>query len=48
MLHAGQYLGFDADGVKKLRLSLAGWMMANRDHSFYGYTAPPRPTAYRL
>jgi hypothetical protein len=35
MLHAGQYLGFDADGLKKLRLALAGWMMANRDHSFY-------------
>lgn len=35
MLHASQYLGFDADGLKKLRLALAGWMMANRDHSFY-------------
>ncbi len=35
MLHACQYLGFDADATKKLRLALAGWMMANRDHSFY-------------
>ena len=35
MLHAAKYLGLDGDSMKKLRLALAGWMMANRDHSFY-------------
>jgi hypothetical protein len=36
MIHAIQYLGFrDADSLRALRLALAGWMMANRDHSFY-------------
>jgi hypothetical protein len=36
MLHAAQYLGMtDLSLLKGLRLALAGWMMANRDHSFY-------------
>ena len=35
MLHAFQWLGVAGDEMKTLRLALAGWMMANRDHSFY-------------
>jgi hypothetical protein len=37
MLHAAQNLGMGGDqaAMKGLRLSLAGWMLANRDHSFY-------------
>ncbi|MES2940421.1 MAG: DUF4157 domain-containing protein [Pseudomonadota bacterium] len=36
MLHAATNLGINGEGVLKgLRLALAGWMMANRDHSFY-------------
>lgn len=36
MLHASKYLGFNTLAQKQgLRLALAGWMMANRDHSFY-------------
>lgn len=40
MMNAGQRLGMNAQQLKELRLALAGWMMANRDHSFYEvYTA---------
>lgn len=36
MLHAGEHLGVKSIAQKQpLRLALAGWMMANRDHSFY-------------
>ncbi|MGN8035034.1 eCIS core domain-containing protein [Chitinophaga sp. 22321] len=36
MLHAAQNLGIkNLSMLKTLRLGLAGWMMANRDHSFY-------------
>ena len=36
MLHAAQNLGIDNEYILKgLRLGLAGWMIANRDHSFY-------------
>ncbi|MEY3303227.1 MAG: hypothetical protein RLZZ139_1600 [Cyanobacteriota bacterium] len=36
MLHAIQNLGLsDEDNMKGMRLALAGWMLANRDHSFY-------------
>lgn len=36
MMHAGQYLGATSKNqMETLRLALAGWMMANRDHSFY-------------
>lgn len=37
MLHAMENLGYktDANKMKGMRLALAGWMLANRDHSFY-------------
>ncbi|WP_425213759.1 DUF4157 domain-containing protein [Tumidithrix helvetica] len=36
MLHAVQNLGLSGeDDMKGMRLALAGWMLANRDHSFY-------------
>jgi hypothetical protein len=37
MLHAAEYLGVTpgSNVAKTLRLGLAGWMIANRDHSFY-------------
>jgi hypothetical protein len=36
MLHAVENLGIkDPQVLKSLRLALAGWMMANRDHSFF-------------
>jgi hypothetical protein len=36
MMHAVEDLGVtDLNRKKTLRLALAGWMMANRDHSFY-------------
>lgn len=36
MFHAAQYLGFNGGSDKKtLRLGLAGWMIAGRDHSFF-------------
>jgi hypothetical protein len=36
MLHAMQNLGLSNPSLMKgMRLALAGWMMANRDHSFY-------------
>lgn len=37
MLHACEYLGVvpGSNVAKALRLGLAGWMIANRDHSFY-------------
>lgn len=37
MLHAYEYLGVvpGSNVAKALRLGLAGWMIANRDHSFY-------------
>ncbi|GAA0545692.1 eCIS core domain-containing protein [Chitinophaga japonensis] len=36
MLHAAKNLGVkNLSMLKTLRLGLAGWMMANRDHSFY-------------
>ncbi len=36
MLHAIQNLGLsDETNMKGMRLALAGWMLANRDHSFY-------------
>lgn len=36
MLHASKNLGITApNDLKLLRLALAGWMMANRDHSFF-------------
>lgn len=37
MLHAAEYLGVQPGSqvAKALRLALAGWMIANRDHSFY-------------
>ena len=35
MIHAFQNIGMDGNVLKTLRLALAGWMMHNRDHSFY-------------
>ncbi|MGH8933378.1 MAG: hypothetical protein ACRDZO_22760 [Egibacteraceae bacterium] len=36
MMHTGVHLGLRADAEKKqLRLALLGWMLSNRDHSFY-------------
>ena len=37
MMHAAEYLGVQPGSsvAKGLRLGLAGWMIANRDHSFY-------------
>jgi hypothetical protein len=36
MMHAAQNLGMtSADDLRKVRLALLGWMIANRDHSFY-------------
>lgn len=35
MMHAFTNLGLAGNTLKSLRLALAGWMMANRDHSFY-------------
>jgi Domain of unknown function (DUF4157) len=35
MLHAAQQLGMSKADMYKLRLALNGWMLSNRDHSFY-------------
>ena len=35
MLHAAQNLALSEADQKKLRLALLGWMLSNRDHSFY-------------
>lgn len=35
MLHAAQQLGMSDADLKSLRLAMLGWMLLNRDHSFY-------------
>ena len=35
MMGAGKQLGLNKDDLKKLRLALVGWMLSNRDHSFF-------------
>ncbi|BAY20852.1 hypothetical protein NIES2100_05960 [Calothrix sp. NIES-2100] len=35
LLHAANNLGLDQNDKLKLRLALVGWMLSNRDHSFY-------------
>ncbi|MEO5899557.1 MAG: DUF4157 domain-containing protein [Ilumatobacteraceae bacterium] len=35
ILHAAQNLGLSMEKQRKLRLALIGWMLSNRDHTFY-------------
>jgi hypothetical protein len=43
MIHAAQQIGVIGNLLKTYRLALAGWMIANRDHSFYEVLKAAQP-----